>query len=404
MTTPDKTPFAPTPVCVLTGFLGAGKTTLLNGLLKHDGMAQTAVIINEFGEISLDHLLVETADENVFEMASGCLCCTIRGDLADTLNGLLEKRNSGAVNWFERIVIETTGLADPAPVLHTIMNHPYLVAHCRLSGVVTVIDAVNGSGTLDRQVEAVKQVAVADRLVITKTDLMGGPEGAEKLVSLKQRLKELNPAAGIFDVAAGEAALKDLPEKLFDGGLYDPSTKNADVAGWLRADAYDNPASDAHSHKAHDQGGHDHGSHDHGSHDHGAHGHGTHSHGVNRHDDHIRAFSIASDRAISSWGLELFLELLTSYHGPNLLRVKGIVRLEEDEERPLVIHGVQHIFHPPAQLEKWPDEDRRSRLVFITRDIERQELDRLFSAFTDPVRGGADAFRDDTLSLRRGDR
>lgn len=359
---------SPVPVSILTGFLGAGKTTLLNALLKSPEMSDAAVIINEFGDIGIDHLLVETADDNVFEMASGCLCCTIRGDLVDTLSNLIERRDNGEVKQFNRVVIETTGLADPAPVLHTIMNHPYLLQHYRLEGVITVVDAFNGNATLDTHEEAVKQVAVADRLVLTKTDLLHGEQAEENLLALSARLKKLNPAANTLEATKGEA----IPQNLFNTGLYDPQTKTPNVAGWLVADAYKNTS---HSHH-HDQ---------------------------NRHDDHIESFSISSDKAISQWNFDLFLELLRGYHGPKLLRVKGIVKLEEDPQRPLVVHGVQHIFHPPYQLEQWPDNDHRSRLVFITRDIKKAQLEDLFTAFTDPIRGGADAFRDDTLSLRGAD-
>ncbi|VAV92800.1 Metal chaperone, involved in Zn homeostasis [hydrothermal vent metagenome] len=358
----------PVPVSILTGFLGAGKTTLLNDLLKHPEMNDTAVIINEFGDVGIDHLLVETADDNVFEMASGCLCCTIRGDLVDTLCDLMARRQKGTIKTFNKVVIETTGLADPAPVLHTIMNHPVLLEHYRLEGVITVVDTVNGSATLDVHEEAVKQVAVADRLVLTKADLLVGKQGEEKLFAIIARLKKLNRAARMLEVTTGEAT----PQNLFNTGIYDPETKTANVARWLAADAYDNT-------------GHNHG------------------HDPNRHDDHIESFSITSDKAISQWNLDLFLELLRGYHGPNLLRVKGIIKLEEDLQKPLVIHGVQHIFHPPFQLDKWPDDDHRSRMVFITRDIKKAQLEDLFKAFTDPVRGGAEAFRDDTLSLRGND-
>lgn len=371
---------SPIPVSILTGFLGAGKTTLLNKLLSDPGMAGMAVIINEFGEIGLDHLLVETADDNIFEMAAGCLCCTIRGDLVDTLIQLIEKRDTGEVMPFDRVVIETTGLADPAPVLHTVMNHPYLLQRLRLEGVITVVDAFNGPDTLDTHEEAVRQVAVADRIVLTKADLLTGVAGENQLFDIIGRLRKLNPAARLLEVVRDVS-----PERLFNAGLYDPDSKSPDVARWLAADAYEVPERAARGRRRRN------------------HDHGHHHHDVNRHDDHIRAFSIANDKAISLWGFELFLELLRSYHGPNLLRVKGIVKLEDDEDRPMVIHGVQHVFHPPARLDAWPDDDHRSRLVFITKDIERSELDKLFQAFTDPVRGGADAFRDDTLSLRPGD-
>jgi len=373
----------PIPVSILTGFLGSGKTTLLNKLLKDPQMSDTAVIINEFGDVGIDHLLVETADDNVFEMASGCLCCTIRGDLVDTLTDLIERRDNNDIKSFNRVIIETTGLADPAPVLHTIMNHPYLLQRYRLEGVITVVDTVNGEATLDAHEEAVKQVAVADRLVLTKADLLIGKQGEDTLFSIIHRLNKLNPAARMLEVTSGEA----IPQNLFNTGIYDPATKTANVARWLAADAYETPARKTHARSRKNHHEHEH----------------HHEHDKNRHDANIQSFSISSDKAISQWNLDLFLELLRSYHGPNLLRVKGIIKLEEDPQRPMVIHGVQHIFHPPFQMPQWPDDDHRSRLVFITRDIKRAQLEDLFKAFTDPVRGGADAFRDDTLSLRKGD-
>ena len=342
-------PVAPLPLTVLTGFLGAGKTSLLNRLLKDPALADTAVLINEFGEIGLDHLLVERVSDNMVRLSTGCLCCTVRGDLVDALEKLLRDRDNGRVT-FGRVIIETTGLADPAPVLHTIMLHPYLVMRFRLDGLVTVVDAINGGGTLDAQPEAVKQVAVADRIVLAKQDLVDTPERQAARDRLTARIRALNPAAPILDAAAGEATA----DRLLDCGLYDPGQKIPDVKRWLAEEAH----ADAHAH------------------------HG-HNHDRNRHDDRIRAFALATDQAIPASAFEMFLELLRSAHGPNLLRLKGIVKLAETPERPVVIHGVQHVLHPPAQLDGWPDDDHRTRMVFIVRDIEPAAIRGLFDAFLD---------------------
>lgn len=371
---------APIPVAILTGFLGAGKTTLLNFLLKDPFLSDAAVIINEFGDVGIDHLLVERADENVIEMASGCLCCTIRGDLIDTLHDLLARRGRGEIKAFNRIVIETTGLADPAPVLHAVMSEPGLLKACRLEGVITVVDAFNGMATLDAHPEAVKQVAVADRIVLTKVDLLVGREGEEKLFAIIGRLRKLNPAARLLTTHRNEATA----ERLFTMGLFDPKTKTADVQGWLAAEAYETGEKRHRSSRRH------------------AHGHDDHHHhDVSRHDDHIRSFSFTEANAISPQGLELFMELLKSYHGANMLRMKAIVKVSDDPARPVVLHGVQHVFHPPVRLPAWPDGDERTRLVFIVKDVEKPMIEGLFRAFTDQVSGGADAFMDKTLSLNR---
>ena len=375
---------APIPVAILTGFLGAGKTTLLNFLLKDPFLGDAAVIINEFGDVGIDHLLVERADENVIEMASGCLCCTIRGDLIDTIHNLLARRGRGEIKAFNRIVIETTGLADPAPVLHAVMSEPGLLAACRLEGVITVVDAFNGMATLDAHVEAVKQVAVADRIVLTKVDLLEGREGEEMLFAIIGRLRKLNPAARLLTTHRNEATA----ERLFTMGLFDPKTKTADVQNWLAAEAYETGEKRARSNKR----GH--------SHDHN-HDHAHHHHDASRHDDHIRSFSFTEANAISPQGLELFMELLKSYHGANMLRMKGIVKVSDDPARPVVLHGVQHVFHPPVRLAAWPAGDERTRLVFIVKDIEKPMIEGLFRAFTDQITGGADAFTDKTLSLNR---
>jgi G3E family GTPase len=362
-------PPAPIPVSLLTGFLGSGKTTLLNALLKHEGMSDTAVIVNEFGEIGIDHLLVEQVDEGILEMSSGCLCCTIRGDLVNTLEDLLRRLDNHRIKPFARVVIETTGLADPAPILHTIMTHPYLVMRYRLSAIVTTIDAINGMSTLDEQSESVKQAAVADRLVLTKTDLL---EDEDDLAPLGTRLKALNPAAPQLIAAKDEAS----PEKLFDAGLYDPATKSPNVQRWLNEEAYK-----------------------------GKNHHDHHHHDINRHDERIEAFCLTRENPVSESAFQMFIELLQAEYGKGLLRLKGIVALREDPDHPRVIHAVQHVLHPPARLENWPDDDRRTRLVFIMRDVNKKLIADLFNAFVDPHTTQSAAIAanmDNPLSLNPG--
>jgi G3E family GTPase len=347
------------PVTILTGFLGAGKSTLLNRILKDPVMKDAAVIINEFGDVGIDHLLVESSGDSIIELSDGCLCCTVRGELVDTLANLMDAVQTGRVKPVRRVVIETTGLADPAPVMQAIMGNPVIATNFELDGMVTVVDAVNGLQTLGNHEEARKQVAVADRLIVSKRSMASG----ETLATLETALRDLNPRAALMDADGGEAG----SAQVLVNGLYDPATKIADVDRWLR----DEDAHDAHHH-------------------HHDHGHGHHHHGhdhqdpqdVNRHDSSIRSFSIVEDKPIDPVALEMFIDLLRSAHGEKLLRMKAIVALSDRPERPLVLHGVQNIFHAPERLPAWPNpQDRRTRMVLITKDLPDVFVKDLFDAF-----------------------
>lgn len=344
---------APVPdriaVSVLTGFLGSGKTTVLNALLSHPQMDETAVLVNEFGEIGLDHLLMEHVSEDVVLLNSGCLCCSIRGDLVNGMKDLFLKRVRGEVPAFNRVVIETTGLADPAPILHTLMTDPLIATKYRLDGVVTTVDAVHGQGQLDRHMEAVKQAAVADRVLITKADLVK----TEVIAPLTARLKDLNPGAEPVIAEKGRVA----PESLFNAGLYNPETKTPEVRNWLKAEAFE--AADGPEHAP--------------PHDHDHH-HGHPHHDVNRHDDHIKAFCLTIDTALHWDAFVTWAEIFTQMRGDRLLRIKGIINVF-GEDTPVVVHGVQHVFHPPVTLPAWPDDDHRTRLVFITRDLGQEVIE-----------------------------
>ncbi len=319
-----------TPVTVLTGFLGAGKTTLLNHLLRQPALARTAVLVNEFGEIGLDHLLVEKLDDTTVLLNAGCLCCTVRGDLARVLREMLPRARRDEIG---RIVIETTGLADPVPILATLMSDPVAASAYRLDGVVTVVDAVNGEAHLNTQEEAVRQVAVADRIVISKSDL-ADPSG------LRSRLRRLNPGAPVVESAQGAVD----PAFVLHAGVFDPAAKSPDVRGWLDAAAFE--VAEHHHH-----------------------------HDPNRHDARITAFCITLDRPLDWQAMAMWLEMLVASRGEHLLRIKGILNVK-DADRPVVIHGARHLMHPPVTLKAWPEGDpRTSRLVFITHDLPRAVIE-----------------------------
>jgi G3E family GTPase len=306
-----------TPVTVLTGFLGAGKTTVLNHLLRQPELARTAVLVNEFGEIGIDHLLVEKLDENTVLLNAGCLCCTVRGDLTRVLREMLPRARRDEIS---RIIIETTGLAEPVPILATLMTDPVVASAYQLDGVVTVIDAVSGLTNLAERPEAVRQIAVADRIVLTKTDL-GHP------TSLLRRIDTLNPGAPVIIARHGAVDASSI----LHAGLFNPASKIPDVSGWLHAEA--------HAHHHHD------------------------------HDERVTSFCLTFDRPLHWQGVGLWLEMLIQTRGKDLLRIKGILNLR-GQDRPVAIHSVQHVLHPPALLSAWPEGDpRTSRIVFITQDL-----------------------------------
>ncbi|MSP01412.1 MAG: GTP-binding protein [Acetobacteraceae bacterium] len=318
-----------TPVTVLTGFLGAGKTTVLNHLLRQPALARTAVLVNEFGDIGIDHLLVEKLDENTVLLNAGCLCCTVRGDLVRVLREMLPRARRDEIR---RIVIETTGLAEPAPILATLMTDPVVASAYRLDGVVTVIDAVAGETNISDRPEAMRQVAVADRIVVTKTDLADS-------APLLRRIAALNPGAPV--IVADQGAID--PAAILNAGLFNAGSKIPDVAGWLHAKA--------HAHHHHD------------------------------HDERITSFCLTFDRPLHWQGVGMWLELLIQTRGKDLLRIKGILNLA-GQDRPVAIHGVQHVLHPPVLLSAWPEGDpRTSRIVFITQDLPRAVIEAGMRAF-----------------------
>ncbi len=330
------------PISVITGFLGSGKTTLLKKLLRHPEMCNAAVIVNEFGEESIDHELLETSSERMALLDNGCLCCTVRTDLQETLRDILTKRLHGQVIQFDRVFVETTGLADPAPVVQTLASDSLLADKFRLDCVVTLVDAVNGLQQLDTLNEPLKQAAIADRLLLSKTDLAR----PEQVAALRARLADINPQAVLIEVVQGEVD----PALLVDVGLATrnvPAEKLSRWIGPLAAPVGSSGGSGLSPHAGHSSG--------------------------------IESFCLWFERPFTWSSFETCMTVLTSLRGPDLLRVKGLVNVE-GEAGPVVVQGVQHIFHPPATLPAWSDSDHRSRIVFITRRIERETIENLFRA------------------------
>ena len=321
------------PVNVLTGFLGSGKTTLLQHLLRAEDMQRTVVLINELGEIGLDHLLVQRVDESVVLLQSGCICCSIRDDLSGALRSLLSRRERAEIPDFDRIVIETTGLADPAPILYTLASEPVVRHHFRVANVITTVDAVNAALHLSQNPEGLKQVAVADRLVITKTDLAQ----ADEIAAVRATLLRLNPSAEVLEVADARSQV----ERLLSVRHFGSSSKRIPLvpvdARMLRE--------------------------------------------LNRHSAEVRSLSLALDEPLDWTAFGIWLSMLLNRHGNDVLRVKGILNVH-GSAAPVFVNAVQHIVHPPQHLERWPTEDRRSRIVFIVRGIDPQRLRRSLAAFS----------------------
>jgi G3E family GTPase len=324
------------PVALITGFLGSGKTTLLNRVLGDRRMARSLVLVNEFGEVGLDHLFMEQVQGDMVLLQSGCVCCTIQGDLDKTLRDVARRRARAETPPFERVLLETTGLADPAPILQLLLNTPMISHDYRVDGVVTTVDALNGARQLDEHKEAVRQAAVADRLLISKTDLADASTSAR----LRARLEDLNPGAQLYEVVQGDID----PALLFDAGPFDAAGKGENVRQWLSADAHE------HAH------------------------HHDHDHDRSRHDEHIGSFCLTFDEPIDWERFNRWLMGVRAVWADRLLRVKGVLNVV-GESQPLVIHGVHRTFHPPTLLARWPDNDRRSRLVFITRDLDRATVE-----------------------------
>jgi G3E family GTPase len=312
---------------IATGFLGAGKTTLINRLLSAPELADALVVVNEWGDIGLDHLLYERLEGDAILINSGCVCCALRGDLIDALHDILRRRDSGALPKFGRIILETTGLAEPAPILHALIADPDLNSRLDLAGVTTLVDAVNGLSTLTARPESARQIALADRLVIAKSDLLPPLERAQALATLRRALGGLNPTAPILDGAAAEFGPAEF--------LAEPAARSV----------VDSGAGSGHTNR-------------------------------------VRTFVFRSDEPVDRQAFTLFLSLVASMLGPRLLRLKGLVALSDNPDAPVLVEGVQHVFHAPRSLAGWPDADHATRIVIIVEGVAAREVEDLWAALT----------------------
>lgn len=341
----------PIPVTLLTGFLGSGKTTLLNQLIRQ--LPRSAIIMNEFGEIGLDHQLLQKTDGPLALLSGGCICCTVVGSLSPTLKNLFMASSRGEIPQFERVIIETTGIADPAPILDTLINERWIAARFQLNSVVTTVDAVLGEQQLDSYFEAVKQVAVADRLLLTKTDLADQHASA----ALHMRLTALNPAAPIITVQHGQVD----PAQILNAGPYDPATKTSDINEWLNASHYRPAATPTLIGKPRVE--------------------------EPVHDNRIRSFSVTFAEPLEWMGIYAALQMLMNFRAKSLLRMKAIVNLK-GKDKPTVLHAVQHVLYPPAELPEWPDDNRHSRFVFIVADMDAALVAQMLREFHDAYASG----------------
>lgn len=326
------------PVTLLTGFLGSGKTTLLNKLLSDAKMHDSAVIINELGETGLDHILAMQVDsehiaDNTVLLNSGCICCSLKNELADTMRDLFFKRALQAIPQFNRLVIETTGMADPGPILGNLMNEPVIESTFRLDAVVVTIDSVYGLTQLENNAEALKQAAVADVLLLTKTDIAS----PETIQALQEKLAEINPGATQHLIQHGEIN----PDSIIDVGLFDPTGKTATPQRWLRTPGKISTPKGTLPQKQHQEG--------------------------------ITSFTVTMPKPLNWRDLKPVILKLCQTHGAKLLRLKGIIHAE-DQPAPLAIHAVHFTPYPPTLLEGWDEEEAMSRIVIIGKDIDEAEI------------------------------